>query len=195
MTPPPFHPVCIYAFDAHQIMMCCNLCCDIFSAEGGKDRRCVYDDGDCEDLSLLELQTLAILDLHVTKIKPRSSPKDATKPPESKPRSSPKVATKSPESNDAVHLPLPRNGSVYTKSEALEVLSSFPKYSKERGLAIRIASEEGYIPNNSRNIYKFLEKAERGANIDDTCWKVRADMQNIWEQRFSELKEFKRKYG
>ena len=194
LPPPPLHPVCMYAFDAHQ-MMRCNLCCDIFSAEGGKDRRCVYDDGDSEDLSLLELQTLAILDLNVTKIKPHSSPKNATKPPESKPRSSPKVATKSPESNDAVHLPLPRNGSVYTKSEALEILSSFPKYSKGRGLAIRIASEEGYIPKNKRNIYKFLEKAERGANVDDTCWKFRADTQNIWEQRFSELKEFKRKYG
>jgi hypothetical protein len=39
-------------------------------AEGGKDRRCVYDDGDSEDLSLIELQTLAILDPNVTKQEP-----------------------------------------------------------------------------------------------------------------------------
>jgi hypothetical protein len=169
--------------------------CDRFSAEGGKDRRCVYEDGDCEDLSLIELQTLAIFDPNVTKTKPRSSPKDATKPPESKPRSSPKDATKPPESNDAAHLPLPRNGSVYTKSESFKVLSSFPKFSKGRGHAIKVASEKGYIPNNKRNIYKFLEKAERGGNIEDTCWKARADIQILWKQRFSELKEFKRKYG
>jgi hypothetical protein len=176
----PSHPVCIYAFVAHQLT-CCNLFCDRFSAEGGKDRRCVYEDGDCEDLSLIELQTLAILDPTVTKIKPCSSPKDATKP---------------PESNDAVHIPVPRNGSVYTKSEAFKVLSSFPKYSKGRGFAIKVANEKGYIPYSERNIYKFLEKAERGVHIDDTtCWKFRMPIQNIWEQRFSELKEFKRKYG
>ena len=40
------------------------------SAGGGKDRRCVYDDGDGEDLSLIELQTLAISDPDVTKRKP-----------------------------------------------------------------------------------------------------------------------------
>ena len=39
-------------------------------AKGGKVLRCVYDDGDSEDLSLIELQTLAILDPNVTKQKP-----------------------------------------------------------------------------------------------------------------------------
>jgi hypothetical protein len=39
-------------------------------AKGDKDRRCVYDDGDSEDLSLIELQTLAKLDPNVTKQKP-----------------------------------------------------------------------------------------------------------------------------
>ncbi|KAL3799873.1 hypothetical protein ACHAW5_004385 [Stephanodiscus triporus] len=62
-------------------------------AKGGKDRRCVYEDGDCEDLSLIELQTLAILDPNVTKKKPRSSSNEATKP---------------LESNDARRLPIHR---------------------------------------------------------------------------------------
>lgn len=35
-------------------------------AEGGKDRRCVYDDGDSEDLSLMQLQILAIFDSNIT---------------------------------------------------------------------------------------------------------------------------------
>jgi hypothetical protein len=181
------------------------------NAGSGKDRRCVYEDGDCEDLSLIELQTLAILDPNVTKKKPSSAPKATTKTPKlndatahengyipKSERSTCKIAEKVerfiPKSNDAAHLPLPRNGSVYSKTEAYAVLSVFPKFTRERGLAVRMAHENGYIPSSERNIYKFLQNAERGGRIVDTNWGEKS-INYSWDLQFSKLKEYKRKYG
>lgn len=161
-----------------------------FSPVGGRDRRCHYEDGDSEDLSLAQLRTLALLDPTVTK----------------------KKASKSSESDDDragddgdVHLPLPRNGSEYTRLEAIEVLTAFPKFSRKRSNAIRIATEKGWAPISQRNIYKMIEKAESGGHIHDSNWNEhwRAAQKTAteeapaskWDQRFSELKEYKRKYG
>jgi hypothetical protein len=141
------------------------------------------------------------LDPNVTKKKPNPAPKATTKTQKlndalhengSTPKSERSICKSS---NDAAHLPLPRNGSVYSKTEAYAVLSVFPKFTYERGLAIRKAHETGYIPRSWRQIYKFLEKAERGGTIDDTTNWGEKSINKSWDLQFSKLKEYKRKYG
>ena len=168
--------------------------CMFFSAymkAGGKDRRCHYNDGDSEDLSLAELQTLALMDPQVTKNMASSS---TNSPPKSG------VDLRLPQNALGVNLPLPEDGSVYRRCELVRVLSSFPKRTRERKLAIIIARERGFAPISERNIYKLLEKAERGDHIEDTDWHALAPkpvpgFDTTWEKRFNELKEYKHKHG
>jgi len=160
-------------------------------AAGGKDRRCHYNDGDSEDLSLAELQTLALMDPQVTKEMASSS---TNSPPKSG------VDLRLPQNASGVNLPLPKDGSVYRRCELVRVLSSFPKRTRERKLAIIIARERGFAPISERNIYKLLEKAERGDHIEDTNWHALAPkpvpgFDTTWEKRFNELKEYKHKHG
>eukprot|EP00985_Skeletonema_marinoi_P012219 scaffold5861_cov127-Skeletonema_marinoi.AAC.1 len=67
-----------------------------------KDRRCLYEDGDEEDLSLDELKILASLDPTL-------------------------VGFDSADDISASNLPKPANGKVYTKMEALQIITKFPK--------------------------------------------------------------------
>ena len=142
---------------------------------GGRDRRCLYEDGDSEDLSLVELNTLLILD--------------------------PRVKKKSAASTiyKGVVLPLPQYGRYYKKSEAILVITQYPKGSKERTLAIEGAKAKGYVPVSTRNIYRLLELDEQGISINDTPWKVdnesASPSTDPWEIKFNEIKEYKRKYG
>jgi len=193
-------------------------------AEGGKDRRCVYDDGDSEDLSLIELQTLAILDPNVTKLKPAigvSSSSSSKGVEQNTPMQQNQSST-----DEEINLPLPKNGTMYTKAEAANILLSFPKYSHERTLAISSMHNKGYIPLSKRYIYKFVANVDRGETFkysdrwivhggyrapklqsltavddgdNDDDDNVHADNSGIvcdvWEQRFAELKQYKKKFG
>jgi len=192
-------------------------------AEGGKDRRCVYDDGDSEDLSLIELQTLAILDPNVTKQKPAIGVSTSSSSKGGK-QNTPMQQNQS-STDEEINLPLPKNGTIYTKAEAANILLSFPKYSHERTLAISSMHNKGYIPLSKQFIYKFVANVERGETFkhsdrwivhggyrppklqsltavndsDNDDDDVHADNSGIvcgvWEQRFAELKQYKEKFG
>ena len=71
-----------------------------------------------------------------------------------------------------VVLPSPKHGQYYTKSEAVSVITQYPKGSAERALAIEGVQVKGYVPIGKSGIYKLLRKDERGILIDDTPWKV-----------------------
>lgn len=192
-------------------------------AEGGKDRRCVYDDGDSEDLSLIELQTLAILDPNVTKQKPAigvsTSSKGGALTTMNKQKT--QMQQNQSSSDEEINLPLPQNGTMYTKAEAANILLSFPKYSHERTLAISGMHNKEYIPLCVRQIYKFAAKVERGETFKHSDrWIVHGGhrppklkslaavddgdnddagnggfVRGSWEERFAELKQYKKKFG
>ena len=171
-----------------------HWCFPIVATAGGKDRRCLYEDGDSEDLSLVELQTLALLDPKVTKKKAGIS------------------TVYQPEgSKIGVELPLPQYGRYYKKSEAVLVITQFPKGSAERTLAVKGVHAKGYVPISTRNIYKLLAKDEQGIPIEDTPWQTQTQTESrkepkslwnpseiqeaIWEEQFNELKQYMKIYG
>ena len=171
-----------------------HWCFTIVATAGGKDRRCLYEDGDSEDLSLVELQTLALLDPKVTKKKAGIS------------------TVYQPEgSKIGVELPLPQYGRYYKKSEAVLVITQFPKGSAERTLAVKGVHAKGYVPISTRNIYKLLAKDEQGIPIEDTPWQTQTQTESrkepkslwnpseiqeaIWEEQFNELKQYMKIYG
>ena len=57
-----------------------------------------------------------------------------------------------------VVLPSPKHGQYYTKSEAVSVITQYPKGSAERALAIEGATVKGYVPIGKSGIYKLLRK-------------------------------------
>jgi hypothetical protein len=67
-------------------------------------------------------------------------------------------------------LPLPQNGSTYTKSEAVNVAKQFKKQSRERGLAIETMIKKGYVPGSARTMQRLLERDAEGKPIMDTDW-------------------------
>ena len=111
-----------------------------------------------------------------------------------------------------VELPSPKHGQYYTKSEAISVITQYPKGSSERALAIEGMQVKGYIPIGKSGIYKLLRKDEQGIPINDTPWKVDKDQEDFaeeateecaedaatdseWEQNFNDLIQYKKKYG
>jgi len=116
-----------------------------------KDRRCLYEDGDEEDLSLEELKILASLDPTL-------------------------VGFDSADDISASNLPKPANGKVYTKMEALKIITKFPKKNqiasgpdycdgRERGQVIKQMTTKGLVPIAERNLYKYIQKYEAGIPI------------------------------
>jgi len=71
-----------------------------------------------------------------------------------------------------VVLPSPKHGQYYTKSEAISVITQYPKGSTERALAIEGVQVKRYIPIGKSGIYKLLRKYEEGVTIDDSPWKI-----------------------
>lgn len=68
-------------------------------------------------------------------------------------------------------LPLPLNGNIYTKSEAVNVAKQYKKNTRERGLAVEAMISRGYIPLGVRTMNRLLEQDEKGIPIFDTEWK------------------------
>ena len=169
----------------HTLVPFIHYCFTIDATAGGRDRRCLYEDGDSEDLSLVELRTLAVLDPKVTKKKAGTT------------------TVYQPEgSKIGVELPLPQYGRYYKKSEAVLVLTQFPKGSTERSLAVQGVHEKGYVPISTRNMYKLLTKDEQGIPIEDTTWKTQTESRKAlgfqdakWEENFNALKQYTKIYG
>lgn len=141
-------------------------------AANDKDRRCHYEDGDEEDLSLAELKRLASLD--PTFVGSDSNVK--------------LVGDKSLRGSiSSSNFPKPANGKLYTKMEALKIITSFPKKcqgvagaeycdGRERGKVIKEMIRRGWIPIAERNLYKYVRKYEAGIPITSewhcsTRWK------------------------
>lgn len=166
---------CINSDSIYTLSLLLCICAVVCESAGGRDRRCLYEDGDSEDLSIVELNTLLILD---PRVKKKSTASTTYK---------------------GVVLPLPQYGRYYKKSEAVLVITQYPKGSKERTLAIEGAKAKGYVPVSTRNIYRLLELDEQGISINDTPWKVDNGSASLstdpWEIKFNEIKEYKRKYG
>ena len=156
-----------------------HWCFTIVATAGGKDRRCLYEDGDSEDLSLVELQTLALLDPKVTKKKAGIS------------------TVYQPEgSKIGVELPLPQYGRYYKKSEAVLVITQFPKGSAERTLAVKGVHAKGYVPISTRNIYKLLAKDEQGIPIEDTPGKHKHKQSHERNQNHCGIRpRYKKQFG
>ena len=112
-----------------------------------------------------------------------------------------------------VVLPSPKHGQYYTKSEAISVITQYPKGSTERALAIEGVQVKRYVPIGKSGIYKLLRKDEQGIPINDTPWKVDKDQEDFaeeateecaedaanpdseWEQNFNDLIQYTKKYG
>ena len=140
-----------------------------------KDRRCLYEDGDEEDLSLQELKILATLD---ERTQQRKAPpllrcwNNHLSPSEMTPLS---------------NIPKPANGYEYTKKEALKIITRFPKRSqgvrsseysdgRDRAKAIREMIAKGWVPLAERNLYNHLANYEAGIPVSaewhsSTRWK------------------------
>ena len=65
-------------------------------------------------------------------------------------------------------LPLPLNGNIYTKSEAVNVAKQYKKKTRERGLAVEAMISRGYVPAGVRTMNRLLEQDEKGTPIFDT---------------------------
>jgi hypothetical protein len=143
-----------------------------------KDRRCVYEDGDEEDLSLEELKILVTLDSS-RRLNHQHHRKDDTK-------TTLLVGgdTRNDISASSNNLPKPANGYEYTKMEAMQIITSFPKkyqcvpptdpdYSdgRQRGKAIQAMFTKGWVPITKKNLYKNVKRYEAGKSIS-TEWKV-----------------------
>ena len=100
-----------------------------------------------------------------------------------------------------VVLPSPKHGQYYTKSksEAISVITQYPKGSAERALAIEGMQVKGYVPIGKSGMYKLLRKDEHDIPIDDTDWEVEVPEEcaeeATWEQNFNDLIQYKKKYG
>ena len=128
-----------------------------------KDRRCVYEDGDEEDLSLEKLKILTTLDSLDQQRRQTTLLEFDT-------------------DVSASNLPKPANGYEYTKTEALKIITTFPKKclgvpgpgycnGRQRGSAIREMLAKGRVPIAERNLYKQVNKYEAGIPLS-TEWKV-----------------------
>jgi hypothetical protein len=71
-----------------------------------------------------------------------------------------------------LNLPLPQNGTMYTKIEAVAVLSQYPKSSRERGQAFKAVVELGYVPQSKTALYTLMKRAEEGRHpiANDLEW-------------------------
>lgn len=146
-------------------------------AANDQDRRCLYEDGDEEDLSLAELKRLASLDPTFF-VEPQDSNDDDHVDDD--------MSLRGPIIS-ASNFPKPANGKLYTKMEALKIITSFPKKcqgiigaeycdGRERGKVIKEMLARGWVPIAERNLYKYVRKYEAGIPITSewhksTRWK------------------------
>ena len=154
----------------------------ISGAELGKDRRCLYEDGDAEDLSLEELEMLATLDKN-------DQSDDCLRQGNGTQllRISNNSSSSSSKLTPLSNIPKPANGYEYTKKEAIEIITRFPKryqvpnsseYSdgRERGKAVREMITKKWVPISERNLYRHVANYEAGIPISagwhsSTRWK------------------------
>ena len=64
----------------------------------------------------------------------------------------------------------PRNGTVYTKSEALAIAKRYRKGSRERGLAIRAMIHKKFVLSSRKTLYRLLQMDEEGREVLENGW-------------------------
>jgi len=67
-------------------------------------------------------------------------------------------------------VPPPREGSIYKKSEAVEIARRYPKGSALRRTCIEAMLHRGYVPNSLKSVYRLLQRYEKGLPIIDNAW-------------------------
>mmetsp|Transcript_14316 Transcript_14316/g.31390 ORF Transcript_14316/g.31390 Transcript_14316/m.31390 type:complete len:1414 (-) Transcript_14316:695-4936(-) len=72
-----------------------------------------------------------------------------------------------------VILPEPKCGSQYTKREAVDIITKYPKKNPARSRAILAMAERMLVPVHARTLYKWTERSENGEDIDDE-WHIHA---------------------
>ena len=72
---------------------------------------------------------------------------------------------------ETIKILRPRNGTIYTKSEALATAKLYKKKSKDRGLAMRAMIETGLTPTSVKTIQRLIQADEEGHPIVDEEWK------------------------
>ena len=66
----------------------------------------------------------------------------------------------------------PRNGSTYTKSEAIAIIKQYKKGEKGRRKIIEAMSTRGFIPVHRRSIDRMMKKLEEGKIVLDDEWQL-----------------------
>ena len=64
-------------------------------------------------------------------------------------------------------LPEPKCGSQYTKREAVDIITKYPRKNHARRRAMFAMAERMLIPVHVRTLYKWIERSENGEDIDD----------------------------
>ena len=72
-----------------------------------------------------------------------------------------------------VILPEPKCGSQYTKREAVDIVTKYPRKNPARSRAILAMAERMLVPVHVRTLYKWVERSENGEDIDDE-WHIHA---------------------
>ncbi|KAL7492241.1 hypothetical protein ACHAWT_001408 [Skeletonema menzelii] len=73
----------------------------------------------------------------------------------------------------------PRNGSTYTKSEAVAIVKQYKKGEKGRRKIIEAMYERGFIPVHPRNVDRLIKKLEEGKICMDDEWRIGAGRPSI----------------
>ena len=69
-----------------------------------------------------------------------------------------------------INIPPPVRGLHYTKPEAVSVARSYPSNSINRGVALKVMIEKGYVPASKRTIQRLIKLAEEGKPVPNTAW-------------------------
>ena len=75
-----------------------------------------------------------------------------------------------PKPKPFVNAPEPRDGSIYSKSEFLEIIKTYKKGSRDRRAAIEAMLSKGYCPTSFSDVYRLIQRDEEGLPILDDDW-------------------------
>eukprot|EP00985_Skeletonema_marinoi_P012352 scaffold5944_cov102-Skeletonema_marinoi.AAC.4 len=81
-----------------------------------------------------------------------------------------KAPTKKSTTTESIIILQPKNGTVYTKSEAIAICKRYRKGSRERGLAIRAMVHEKFVLASRKTLYRLLQQDEEGRVLLENGW-------------------------
>eukprot|EP00984_Skeletonema_dohrnii_P020218 scaffold9787_cov200-Skeletonema_dohrnii-CCMP3373.AAC.1 len=89
-------------------------------------------------------------------------------PPSRKRKTSTKKSTTT--TTESIIILQPKNGTVYTKSEAIAICKRYRKGSRERGLAIRAMVHKKFVLASRKTLYRLLQQDEEGRVLLENGW-------------------------